>query len=265
MRRREFIALAPCFVAAPRVALAQGQTKLARVAYLSVLGNERLFRTLVEALRQQGYVEGANVIIEARTARGRPEALKELATELVGLQPDVIVTVGNAASRAARSATGTIPIVFAPTGDAIGTGLVRSLARPENNLTGLSINTWVLNEKRLEVLKDSFPGVRRVSVLVNLGNPSGRAQWEVARSGGEALGFSMVLASVSSGDDLEAAFGDIERATVDALHVASDALFDATRDRVVSFADRAFAEAGGLMSYGPNLDRVSTRAAWYVD
>src|SRR4029078_11069856 len=96
-----------------------------------------------------------------RAAGGRPEALKDLATELVGLQPDVIVTVGNAASRAARSATATIPIVFAPTGDAIGTGLVRSLAQPENNLTGLSINTWVLNEKRLEVLKDSFPGVRR--------------------------------------------------------------------------------------------------------
>jgi len=104
-----------------------------RLGYISVWRNERLFRALVGALREQGYVEGTNLAIHAKAADGRPEILSALAAEVVGLRPDVIVTVGNAASRAAQSATATIPIVFAPTGDALGTGLVRSLAQPENN------------------------------------------------------------------------------------------------------------------------------------
>jgi len=273
MRRREVLTLT-CGAAIgwPVHGGAQPTHKVIRLGYISVSRNERLFRALVGALREQGYVEGTNLAIHAKAADGRPEILSALAADL---RPDVIVAVGNAASRAAQSATATIPIVFAPTGDALGTGLVRSLAQPESNLTGLSINTWILNEKRLEVLKDSFPRVRRVSVLANFGNPSGRAQWELARSGGEALGLSMVLTSINSGDDLDGAFGTIESTAADALHVASDSLFDAARDRVVSFAaakglpavyeHRAFAEAGGLMSYGPNLDRVSARAAWYVD
>jgi putative tryptophan/tyrosine transport system substrate-binding protein len=158
MRRREVLTLAcGAAIGLPVHGGAQPTQKVIRLAYISVSRNERLFRALVGALREQGYVEGTNLAIHAKAADGRPETLSALAAEVVGLRPDVIVTVGNAASRAAQSATATIPIVFAPTGDALGTGLVRSLAQPEHNLTGLSINTWILNEKRLEVLKDSFP------------------------------------------------------------------------------------------------------------
>lgn len=274
MRRRAFLAGLCGAAAWPALGRAQGAEKVFRLGYLAPLRNDRLLRALVQGLRKLGYLRGVNLAIDDRFAEG-PEELGRIAADLVRSRPDAIVTVGNAASRAARQASHTIPIVFAPTGDALGTGLVQSLARPEANLTGLSINTWVLNQKRLELLKETFPGVARVAVLSNFGNPSGDAQWELSRRAGEALGLVMELQVVRSKDGLDAAFREIERARTEALHVASDAIFDAARDRIIAFSTtrrmpaiyehRAFAEAGGLMSYGPNLDQVTARAASYVD
>ena len=171
--------------------------------------------------------------------------------------------------------TGAIPIVFAPSGDAVAIGLVTSLARPGGNLTGLSLDSWILNEKRLEALKDNFPSVKRVAVLANFGNPSGEAQWNMTERGAASLGFELSLIRIVRRNDLDGALSQIAATGSHAMHVLSDSVFDAARSQIVGFASahsllaiyehRAFTEAGGLMSYGPNLDRVSARAAAYVD
>src|SRR5215204_744174 len=150
MRRRELVAA--LFASSLPMPLA-AQSRAGRIGYLALLHNERLFNALVRGLEDQGHVLNANVVIEARSAEGDPARLEEAAAALVAQKPDLIVTVGNAATRAARRVAGAIPIVFAPSGDAVATGMVASLARPGGNLTGLS-DSWILNEKRLEALRD---------------------------------------------------------------------------------------------------------------
>src|SRR5215207_3939831 len=188
MRRREVVA--GLFASSlPMPLAAQGRT--GRIGYLALLQNERLFNALVRGLEDHGHVLNTNIVIEARSAEGDPARLDEAAAALVAQKPDLIVTVGNAATRAARRAAGAIPIVFAPSGDAVATGMVASLARPGGNLTGLSLDSWILNEKRLEALRDNFPTVKRVAVLANFGNPSGEAQWKMTERGAAVLGFEV--------------------------------------------------------------------------
>jgi putative tryptophan/tyrosine transport system substrate-binding protein len=272
MRRRELVAA--LFASSLPMPLA-AQSRAGRIGYLALLQNERLFNALVRGLEDQGHVLNANVVIEARSAEGDPARLEEAAAALVAQKPDLIVAVGNAATRAARRAAGAIPIVFAPSGDAVTTGMVASLARPGGNLTGLSLDSWILNEKRLEALRDNFPGVKRVAVLANFGNPSGEAQWKMTERGAAVLGFEVVLVEITRRSELETALSQVAATGSQAMHVLSDSVFDAARNQIVSFASaermlaiyehRAFPEAGGLMSYGPNLDRISARAATYVD
>jgi len=277
VRRRAFIcALAGAALCRPVGAQPAGGIagqvggRLARVGYLAVQKNERFFAAFMGGLARQGYREGTNLVVTEKSAQGNPERLDQAGVELAAMNPDVVVAVGNRATRAAQRAMQDVPIIFASTGDAVGSGLVNSLAAPGGNLTGLSIETWVLNAKRLEALKEAFPWVKRVAVLAT----DGRAQWDMTRSAAGVLGFEAVFAITHGAEDLGAALSELTRLRADALHVLSGAFFDASRNEIVAFAaeqrlpaiyeHRAFAEAGGLMSYGPNLDAVSARAGWYV-
>ena len=276
MTRRTFLALfGGALTSWPMRLHAQQSRQSVRIAYLAPGKNQRLFDAFAKGLHDLGYVEGRLLTMIYRSADGRPETLEPLAAELVRLSPDVIVTLGATAARAAKRATSTIPVVFAPAGDAVPAGLVHSLARPGGNLTGLSINTWILNPKRLELLKETFPTIRRVAVLGNANNPSGLAQWNQTKPAAEALHIDLRLVMVKGATNLVEGFSGIEREGVDALHVLSDAEFDVARDEIVAraastrlpvtYEHRAFVEAGGLMSYGPNLDHISYRAAVYID
>ena len=277
VRRRAFIcALAGAALCRPVGAQPAGGIagqvggRLARVGYLAVQKNERFFAAFMGGLARQGYREGTNLVVTEKSAQGNPERLDQAGVELAAMNPDVVVAVGNRATRAAQRAMQDVPIIFASTGDAVGSGLVNSLAAPGGNLTGLSIETWVLNAKRLEALKEAFPWVKRVAVLAT----DGRAQGDMTRSAAGVLGFEAVFAITHGAEDLGAALSELTRLRADALHVLSGAFFDASRNEIVAFAaeqrlpaiyeNRAFAEAGGLMSYGPNLDAVSARAGWYV-
>jgi putative ABC transport system substrate-binding protein len=168
-----------------------------------------------------------------------------------------------------------IPIVFAPAGDAVHAGLVQSLAHPEGNLTGVSINTWVLNQKRLEILKETFQRIKRVAILGNGSNPANLGQWDQFKYSGQALGLDLLPFMIGGIAKLVVDFDRIATSGVDALAVLPDATFDTAREQIVALAakhrlatmyeHRAFVEAGGLMSYGPNLDQISYRAATVVD
>ena len=277
MRRREFLGLVGigAWASLPATVAAQDNQKGLRLAYLAPGKNQRLYDALVHGLHSLGYVEGRNLTIIYRSAGGRPEMLDPLAAELVRLSPDVIVTLGATTARAAKRATSSIPVVFAPAGDAVPAGLVQSLARPGGNATGVSINTWILNPKRLELLKEAFPEVKRVVVLGNASNPSGVAQWNETKPAAENLRVDLRLVMVKGATELMDGFSRINREGADALQVLADAEFDVARDEIIAHAanlrlpvmyeHRAFVEAGGLMSYGPNLDQISFRAASYID
>ena len=276
MRRRAVIAgLAAASFCSAQYVRAQQRDRSATVGYLAPRRNERLLDAFVAGLRDLGYDQSRNLTLLYRSADGRAERLVPLAADLVAIAPDVVVTLGATAAHVVARATSTIPVVFAPAGDAVATGLVQSLARPGGNVTGLSLNTWILNSKRLEVLKENFPTIRRVAVLGNANNPSALAQWQESKAAGSALNLDLLLVLVDGANDLPTGFSRITQEGVDALAFLADAEFDAARQHVVSLATqygspaiyehRAFVEAGGLMSYGPNLDSISRRAATFVD
>jgi putative ABC transport system substrate-binding protein len=230
-----------------------------------------------QGLRELGYVEGQNLVMESRYAEGSAERLPDLAAELVQLKVDVIVAGGGAGIRAAQRATQTIPIVMAVTGDAVREGFVASLAHPGGNITGLS---WLGDElpgKRLELLKETVPQSARVAVLANPANPAGyetaiRSLTVAAR----ALGLHLHVAEVRSADALETAFAALTREGADALIVQEEPLLiDHLRGRIAALAVthrlpamsywKSAVEAGGLMSYGPSMLDMQRRAATYVD
>jgi putative ABC transport system substrate-binding protein len=245
-----------------------------RVGYLTPGPHRRVVDAFRRGLSDLGYVEGRNLILDYRSANGRSELLAPLAAELARLSPDAIVTLGSAATRAAKQATATIPVVFAPAGEAVQSGLVQSLARPGGNITGLSVNAWLLNQKRLEILKEAFPATRRVVVLGN-GRNTGPAQWEQLKPSGQALGIDLLPVMIAGIEDLPRDFASIVGQGADALMVLPDAAFDSAREQVTALAarhrllamyeHRAFVEAGGLISYGANIDRISYRAATFID
>jgi putative tryptophan/tyrosine transport system substrate-binding protein len=275
MRRRTALALMAGALITAIHRPARSSSTPAQIGYLSTQKNERLYQAFLRGLVQHGHVEGTSFLMLERSAGGRPELLDQTAAELVRLTPDVILAVGAAATRAAQRATKTIPIIFAPVGDAPQLGFIQQLGRPEGNMTGISLDNWVLNQKRLEALKDYFPHAKRVVVLANFGNPSGPGQVEITKEGAKTLGLEVSVAITRNKDDLDQALAEIAAQKPDAVHVLTDAMFDTFRDQIIAFMaaqrlpsiyeHRAFTEAGGLVSYGPNLNKVSERAAWYVD
>jgi putative ABC transport system substrate-binding protein len=280
--RREFIGtLAGSLLTAPLAAEAQQAAKVARIGYLvtNLAANPGQREAFLQGLRDLGYVEGGNVVIEYRSAEGKLERLPALAAELVALKVDVIVTAGGTrAALAAKQATRTLPIVFIAVGDPVTSGLVTSLARPGGNFTGLSLLFPELVGKCLEQLKQAVPGVSRVAVLWEPGAVGERTEKDNlkgAEVAARALGVRLQFVEARGPADFDRAFSDMTRARAGALTVLGTPMFASERRRLVGLAAknrlptmyplREFVDAGGLMAYGPNLPDLFRRAATYVD
>jgi len=266
----------------PLVAETQHATRTARIGYLAY-NLSASPRSLTEAFHQGlhdlGYVPGRNVVIEVRSAEGMPERLPALAAELVALNVDVIVTAaGTLAALAAKHATRTVPVVFIGAGDPVTSGLVTSLARPGGNVTGMSLLFPELVGKCLEQLKQAVPGVSRVAVLWQPGAVPERAGKDIlkeAEVAARALGVRLHVVEARAPADIDRAFSEMTRAGAGAVTVQSTPMFINERRRVADlavrnqlptvFSFREYVEAGGLMSYGPDLADLFRRAATYVD
>ncbi len=238
----------------------------------------QLREAFLQGLRDLGHVEGRNVVIEYRSAEGKPERLPALAAELVALKVDVIVATGTPASLAAKQATRTLPIVFAGVADPVGGGLVTSLARPGGNVTGLSLLAPELVGKGLELLKQAVPGVSRVAVLWQPGGSGERTEQDMlkaAEGAARALGVRLQFIEVRGPADFDQAFSDMTKARAGALTVLSSNMFLVEHRRLVTLAGknrlpavypfREFVDAGGLMAYGAGVHDSVRRAATYVD
>jgi putative ABC transport system substrate-binding protein len=278
VRRRAFITLFGGAAAAwPLAARAQQTAKLPTIGYLGPstrsIDVHRL-GALVQRLRELGWIDGRNVAIEYRWGEGRNERFAEIAAEFVRLKVDVIVTSGTAAVVTAKQATSVIPIVFAVAGDPVGTGLVASLARPGGNVTGLSNQSADLAGKRLELLREVVPSLRRLAILANAGSPIGVLEMREAQAAARTLGFEVATVEIRRAQDIAPAF-DALKGPADALYVCTDPLVTTNRIRINTLALGARlptmhgqgdnVEAGGLMSYGANYPDLHRRAADYVD
>jgi putative ABC transport system substrate-binding protein len=230
---------------------------------------------LRQGLREFGYVDGKNIVLEFKYADGKLDRLPQLAGELVSSKPDVIIAGGTRAAVAAKQATGAIPIVVSGAGDLVAAGLVQSLSYPGGNVTGVSRLSPEILGTRVELLKKLIPNATRIATLLNRENPGYAASLREIELDALASGMKLQLLAVRSSDDLEGAFQAAIKEKANALLVMVDALFSSHRSRIVESAakhrlpaiyDRAaFVEAGGLISYGMNLADLSRRAAWYVD
>src|SRR5262245_9807945 len=228
-----------------------------------------------QGLRDLGYIEGKNIVIEYRYTEGRGDQLSDLVAELVRLKVDVIVTGATIVVRAAMQLTGTIPIVMTGTGDPVATGLIASLARPGGNVTGLSALGPELTTKQLELLKEAFPQVSRVFFLYNGANASTVVALKELEAAASAMGVQLQASDVRVAKDIEPAFSAAARRQANGLLVLREALYQAQRTRIVSLAaqkklpaiypTRPYVEVGGLMSYGIIESDLYRRAAVYVD
>ncbi|MBI3007479.1 MAG: ABC transporter substrate-binding protein [candidate division NC10 bacterium] len=273
------LALVLVLFTAPVAAEAQQASKVARIGYLSSHSPER-FR--VEAFRQAlhefGWVEGGNLIIDYRSADGKFDRLPDLAAELVGLKVDVIVAVATVPALAAKRATQTIPIVFTHVSDPVGSGLVPSLARPGNNITGFTHINAALSPKRLEILKQAVPKVTHVAALWHpggLGEHTERTMLRETEDAARALGVHLQFIEARGPHDFDRAFAAVTRERAGALSVLPSPIFLNEPRRIVDFVARTrvpavyfareFAEAGGLMAYGADMADIVRGAARYVD
>jgi putative tryptophan/tyrosine transport system substrate-binding protein len=276
-RRREFITLLGGAAAWPVAVRAQQAGKLPTIGFLgsNTPATQRQWNdTFVQRLRELGWIEGRTVAIEYRWAEGRNERYAEIAAEMVRLKVDVIVTSGGAASLAAKQATGVIPIVFAAAGDPVGTGLVASLARPGSNVTGLSLQQPDFAGKRLKLLHEVVPGLRRLAMLANIGSLGSVLAMDEAQAAARTLGLEVATLEIRRAEDIAPAFEAL-KGRAQALYVVSDPLLNANRIRINTFAlgarlptmyeFRDYVDAGGLMSYGPNFSDLFRRAGDFVD
>jgi putative tryptophan/tyrosine transport system substrate-binding protein len=266
---------------APLGGEAQQPANVPRVGYLSMLSrSDPTFAPLRDAflqgLREHGYTEGRTVIFERRFAEGKPERLPELAAELVRLKVKLIFTESTPAARAAKRATTTIPIVFNPVADPVGEGLVTGLARPGGNVTGLTQMAAELSGKRLELFKQALPRLTRVGILSHrFSERTVRIMLEETEAAARAAGVQLERLEVQGPTDLDRRFVTMSRERVSGLIVLPSPMFLSERKHIVDLAAkhqlptmfffREFAEAGGLMSYGPNFPELWRRAATYVD
>jgi len=272
MRRREAI----IFVAAtaltwPLPARARSPDGMARIGFL---GLERRLEKFRQGMRDLGYVEGRDIVIEYRPS-DPADQLPGFAAELVALNPDVIVAGGSLAVRAVQKATRTIPIVMTGTSDPVGTGFVASLARPGGNITGLSLLSPELSGKRLDFLRQITQGLSRLGILLNPDDPAVVFSWRQTEKAAQALGMEINLAEARKDADLDGAFASIEKMKTDALVILPASLMTKYAARIAQLAlnsrtptisyFRDFPEVGGLMSYGPSLDDSARGAATYVD
>ena len=276
--RRQFITLlGGAAIAWPLVARAQQPAKVPTVGFLGPNTRPAASEWVAEfvrGLRELGWIDGRSVAIEYRWAEGREERFAEIAAELVRLKADVIVTSGTQAVMASKNATSVIPIVFATAGDPVGSGLVASLARPGGNVTGLATLANELAGKRLELLREVVPSLRRLAIMGNVGNPYIMLELDEVRAAARMLGLEAITLEIRRAQDLASAFEAL-KSGADALYVCTDALVNTHRIRIniaalgerlpTMHGSRDFVEAGGLMSYGPNFPDMFRRTADYVD
>ena len=275
MRRREFITLIGGAAAWPLAARAQQAGKLPTIGFLGADASAWSSYTaaFVERLRELGWIEGRTVAIEFRWAEGRNERYSAIAAEFVRRKVDVIVAIGTAVV-AAKEATSVIPIVFPVAADPVGSGLVASLARPGGNVTGLSVQFTDLAGKRVELLREVVPGLRRLAIMVNVDDPGAVLDMREVQATASTLGLDVVTLEIRRAEDIAPAFETLKD-RVDALYVCGDALVNTNRIRINTLAVgarlptmhgfREYVQAGGLMSYGPNFPDLFRRAAEYVD
>lgn len=276
LRRTALMQLATGLLATPRLH-AQPEGKAPRVAYLSASSVQSApVEAFRQGLREIGYVEGRNILIEYRWADGRLDRLPGPAAELVRLGVNVIVAANTPAALAAKNATSTIPIILVTSGDPVGSGLVASLARPGGNITGLSLmSSLAISGKPLDLLKEAFPAVTHVAVLANPVNPPTAGLLVETELAARSLGLRLRVVHVREPKEFDDAFNTIKNERVPALLVIADPLVNDNRDRIVAFAAtnrlsaiypyRSFVDAGGLISYGASISDLSRRAATCID
>jgi putative tryptophan/tyrosine transport system substrate-binding protein len=276
VKRREFIMLLGGAAATwPMVASAQQASKLPTIGLLGTDASAWTPWTaaFVERLRALGWVEGRTVAIEYRWSEARRERESEIAAEFVRLKVDVIVTAGRAVT-AVKQATADIPIVFAITNDPVGSGLVASLGRPGGNITGLSTQSPDLAGKRLELLREVAPALRRLAIMANVSFPDAAVEMNDVEAAARALGLEVTRLEIRRAEDI-APVSMVLKAQMDSFYVVGDPLVNANRTQVIALAltaglptvlsNRAYVQVGGLMSYGPNYADQFRRAAEFVD
>jgi putative tryptophan/tyrosine transport system substrate-binding protein len=279
IRRREFITLLGGAAASAwsLAAHAQQPAKLRTIGYLgssSAQTQSQWVAAFVQQLRELGWIEGRTVVIEYRWAEGRNERSAEIAAEFVRLKVDVIVTSGAANVIAAKQATSTIPIVFGVTADPVGAGLVARLSRPGGNVTGLSAQSTDFAGKQLELLREILPGLRRLAIIANAGSPGAVLEMREVQAAARTLGLDAATFELQRADEIAPAFEAL-RGSAEALCIVPDPLVSANRIRIITLAlaarvpaiygSREYVDAGGLMSYGPNIPDLFRRAANFVD
>ena len=273
MRRRALIiagALAPF--------AARSQTsKVYRIGMLENLSastNRKNVEALLRGLRDAGYVEGKNLVIDYRSVDGRAERYEEAAVNLVRAKPDIIVTRGTSATAAVKKA-GSIPIVMTATANPVGTGLVANLAHPGGNITGLTSLVTEVHAKRMELIKELFPAVKRVGFAANVGNLNSPTQWQSVEHAARSLGLQAQFIGVRDADSLRQGLEAARKQGVGAILVNTEAVMLANRQLIVDFgathklpimySSREFVDAGGLVSYGVDYPALYYRAATYID
>ena len=276
MRRRDFITLLGGAAAAwPLAARAQQVGKIYRIGILEPIPaarNAANLDALRKGLRELGYVEGRNLVIEYRSADGRAERFPDLATELVRFKVDLIMTRGTPATNAAKNATETIPVVMAAMRPL---AVVASLAQPKGNITGVTTFSTELTGKRIELLKELVPNLSRVALLHNMGNPAAPPEWEETKTAARSLGLQAELLDVRGQGDIGRAFERAARQHVDALLIGADGLTQMHQQTIVdsvarsrlpaAYPAREFVEAGGLIAYAVNYPDLYFRFASFVD
>jgi putative ABC transport system substrate-binding protein len=279
-RRKLLVAVCLGALAAALPSIAQQQGKIWRIGFLAprsrpTASDPDVYSAFPQGMRELGYVEGKNFVVEWRFADGKFERLPGLAAELVRMKVDVIVAAGTVATEVAQRATTTIPIVIAASVDPVGSGFVKSLARPGGNITGLSLATSDFSPKHLELLMTAVPKLSRVAVLVSPDNSAHPGVLKSVQAASQKLGVQVLPVNARTPEDIERGFAMMKRERAEAVIVAADAFFFlqrrqiaelALRHRLASMAsNREYAAAGGLMSYGQNIADFYRRAATFVD
>ncbi len=277
MRRRDVIAAIGGVVAWPLTTRAQQTAKQPTIGFLgsgTLEGQGQWVAAFLRRLRELGWIEGRNFTIEYRWAEGSSDRAAELAAELVRHKVDVIVTYANPIVLAVKRSTSAIPIVFAAAADPIGTGLVSTLARPGGNITGLSVEATDLGSKRLELLRDLVPSLRRLAIMANVDNSASVLEMREVQSASGTLGLEVKTLDIRQAEDIAPAFDKL-KSHIDALYVCIDTILFANRIRIITlalaarlptmFTTREAVKAGGLMTYGPSFPELFRRAGDYVD
>ena len=277
MNRREFIALTAGAAAGPSVwpHAAVGQQRTGKIPRVGIIDDGAIWEPFREALREAGYIDGQTVGYEYRAAGGQPDQLAAAATELARIPVDVIATYGTPASRAAKAATSTIPIVMIAIGDPVRAGLVHSLAHPGGNVTGNTILSPDLSPKRLQLVKEIIPSATRVALLWNPDNASNTVILEEMRAAAPAQGLAFTAVEARSANDLDGAFATLARERPDAVLLTSDPLHHSHIQKIIAltfrhglpgmFQTRDDAAAGGLVSYGASFKDMFRQGAFFTE